>query len=165
MAIVDLLAILPFFLSGMSMDLRVLRGLRLMRLFRIAKLARYTRALHLLRRVLWSERESLVAAFSVVFLLVLLASSLMYFAERHAQPEAFSSIPAAMWWGVTTVTTVGYGDVYPITFFGRVLACAVAISGIGAFALPTAILGAAFLREWEQGKRPRTCQHCGKEIS
>lgn len=164
MLVVDLLAILPFYLSVPNLDLRILRGLRLLRIFRVAKLARYANTLKTLQRVIRSEREALIATLAVLVLLVLVASSLMYFAEHDAQPKVFSSIPASMWWGIMTVTTVGYGDVFPITVFGKIVAAIIAVAGIGAFALPTAIVGAAFLREFQAGRAPRRCPHCGKAV-
>ncbi len=91
----------------------------------------------------------------------------MYYAENEAQPEAFSSIPAAMWWGVATFTTVGYGDVYPITPLGRVLGSFIAILGIGIFALPAGILASGFSEERERMRSERqqnVCPHCGQVI-
>jgi voltage-gated potassium channel len=92
----------------------------------------------------------------------------MYHAEHAAQPEAFSSIPAAMWWAVATLTTVGYGDIYPITPIGKALGAVIAVLGIGMFALPTGVLGAAFMEEIERQKKARTqgpvCPHCGGEL-
>jgi voltage-gated potassium channel len=101
--------------------------------------------------------------------LVILASSLMYFAEQEAQPDQFGSIPFSMWWAVATLTTVGYGDVYPVTMVGKAMAAVIAILGIGVFALPTGILGAAFVDEMHRRDRAkqrlqRTCPHCGKDI-
>ena len=96
--------------------------------------------------------------------LLLLSSCLMYFAENEAQPLAFSSIPAAMWWSIATLTTVGYGDIYPVTGQGKLLASLIAIFGIGMFALPTGVLGAAFLEEIRADKKPDTCPHCGEAI-
>src|SRR5260370_41818761 len=112
------------------------------------------------------QSEQLVMALLLLFFALMLASILMYFAENQAQPEYFSSIPATMWWALETLTTVGYGDVYPITVLGKLMASAVAILGIAVFALPTAILGSGFFEEFEQRRRGRdTCPHCGKEIS
>lgn len=165
MALVDLLAVLPFFLQFIGVDLRFVRAFRLMRLFRLAKAARYVTALHLFRAVARSKREELVLTTCVLALLLLVASSSMYFAEHGAQPEEFSSIPATMWWAVATLTTVGYGDVIPVTVFGRFLGSAVAILGIGLFALPTAILGSGFVEEIAKTKQPQRCPHCGKELS
>ncbi len=91
---------------------------------------------------------------------------MLYYAERDAQPDTFSSIPAAMWWGVATITTVGYGDVYPVTPIGRVLGAATAIIGIAMFALPTAILGAGFVEDYEQHHQSeRVCPHCHKPLN
>ncbi|MEW6745267.1 MAG: potassium channel family protein [Planctomycetota bacterium] len=164
-AIVDLLAIAPAFLPFISADLRVMRSLRLFRLLRLAKLARYMKTLQLIGRVVCAKREELLLTLSVLALLLLLASSLIYFAEHGAQSEAFSSIPASMWWAVTTITTVGYGDLIPVTVPGRLLAAIIAILGIGMFALPTSILGAGFLEELQKKKEvPGLCPHCGKAL-
>lgn len=164
MALVDLAAILPFYLPVRA-DLRFARVLRLMRIFRVLKLARYVRAMELFADVARTKREELVLTTAVLALLLVMAASLIYFAENEAQPEVFSSIPASAWWAVTTLTTVGYGDTYPITPFGRVLGAVVAILGIGLFALPTAILGAGFVQAIEQRKTRPSCPHCGKPLA
>ena len=162
MALVDLLAILPAYLPLLfGIDLRGLRILRLMRIFRVLKLTRYSHAMRSLGRALASRREELiVTAVALAFLLVVV-SSVLYVAERDAQPEAFGSIPAAMWWGVTTLTTVGYGDVAPVTPLGKVAAAISAVLGIGFFAVPAGILGSAFV---EHVRRERKCPHCGGEL-
>jgi len=116
-------------------------------------------------RVLKNKRGELTATMMLVSVLLLVSSSLLYYAERNAQPEVFSSIPAAMWWAIATITTVGYGDMYPITGMGRVLGSVSAIAGIAMFALPTAILGAGFVEEFERAlQRERVCPHCSKRI-
>jgi len=91
----------------------------------------------------------------------------MYMAENDRQPEAFSSIPATMWWGIMTLTTVGYGDVYPVTVLGKLTAAVIAVVGIGLFALPAGIVGSAFveLREQQKAVRQGACPHCGKPLS
>ncbi len=94
-------------------------------------------------------------------ILLVLASTILYLAEHDAQPDTFGSIPAAAWWGVATLTTVGYGDATPITVLGKVAAAIVSVMGIGLFALPAAILGSAFV---EQLKVDTKCPHCGKDI-
>ncbi len=99
-----------------------------------------------------------------VLILLVVASSLVYMAEHRAQPDAFASIPDAMWWGVATLTTVGYGDIYPVTILGRILGGLIAIMGIGLFALPAGILGAGFIEEMQRKKAARVCPHCGREI-
>jgi voltage-gated potassium channel len=89
----------------------------------------------------------------------------MYFAENEAQPDKFPDIPSTMWWSVVTLTTVGYGDVYPVTSLGKLFAAIISITGIGMFALPTGILGANFVQEIQRQKfNQRVCPHCGKEI-
>jgi voltage-gated potassium channel len=164
--LIDLLAVAPFYLAFLTFDLRVVRALRLFRLFRIFKLARYADSMRTLGVVLRSRREELLVTLFVVVVLLVFASSAMYHVENEAQPQQFSSIPAAMWWGVATLTTVGYGDVYPVTTAGRFLGAAIAILGVGLFALPTGILASAFSEELQKKRRrERTvCPHCGLEI-
>ncbi len=88
----------------------------------------------------------------------------MYFVEHDAQPEKFSSIPETMWWSIATLTTVGYGDVFPITTLGKILTAFISILGIGLFALPAGILASGFSDEFKKAKRKNYCPHCGKEI-
>jgi len=165
LALIDLFAVLPFYLPFVGVDLRFIRAVRLVRLFRVMKVARYSQAIRTLGRVVSAKKEELLVTLFILCLLLLFASSLLYFAERQAQPEHFTSIPAAMWWGITTLTTVGYGDIYPVTPLGKVIASVIAILGIGMFALPTGILGAGFVEEIQARKRkPKVCPHCGKEI-
>lgn len=166
MSLVDLLAIAPFYLEFLAVDLRIVRTLRLFRLFRIFKLARYADSMVTLGQVLRSRRDELLVTLFVVLVLLVFASSAMYYVESEAQPQQFSSIPAAMWWGVATLTTVGYGDVYPVTTAGRFLGAGIAILGVGLFALPTGILASAFSEELQKRRRRETlhCPHCGREI-
>jgi voltage-gated potassium channel len=166
LALVDLSAVLPFYLPFIHADLRAMRMfrvVRVMRLMRIAKLGRYSESLQMLVRVLRSRGEQLAGAVSILLILLVVAASVMYYAENQAQPKTFSSIPAAMWWAAVTLTTVGYGDAYPITATGKVIGAITAMLGIGMFALPCAILGAGFVEELEQ-KKTRKCPHCGKEL-
>jgi len=145
MMIVDLLAIAPFYLSFLvAVDLRVLRVFRLLRFF---KLARYSPALNSLSRVMWAERRALVAALIVMSGALLVSSTLLYFIERHAQPDVFGSVPAAMWWSISTLTTVGYGDVVPVTVAGRLVGAMVMLFGLGMFALPIGIMATGFSQE------------------
>lgn len=159
--IIDLLAIIPFFI-GAIVDLRFLRALRLLRFLRLLKLARYSESLQLFVRALKMKREQLIITSIVGTILLLVSSSMMYFAERSAQPEEFSSIPASLYWGVITLTTVGYGDVTPVTPLGKALGMVVAITGIGVFALPASIMASGFI---EAAKEETTrCPHCKREI-
>jgi voltage-gated potassium channel len=143
--IVDLAAILPFYLSlFVPLDLRVLRVLRLLRFF---KVARYSPALQTLGRVVSNERRALYGALMVMASLLLISSTIIYFLERHAQPEVFGSVPAAAWWALATLTTVGYGDAVPVTVAGRLFGGVVMIFGLGMFALPIGIVATGFAQE------------------
>jgi len=167
LVVIDLLAIAPFYLAvtGIGVDLRFLRALRLIRLFRLLKLARYSAAMRTFVRVLEERKERLVIAIFANGLLLVVASSVMYFLERSAQPDAFSSIPATMWWGVAALTTVGYGDMYPITAPGQVAGAVTAVLGIGMFALPASILAAGFMDATEERvSEPKRCPHCGDRV-
>jgi len=164
MALIDLTAILPFYLPFVGIDLRFVRIFRLMRLFRVAKLGRYVEGLQMIGRVLRRKREELILAVVVWSFLLVISGSLMYYTEHAVQPDKFTDIPTTMWWAVMTLTTIGYGDVYPVSPLGRVLASLVAVIGIGLFALPTAILGSAFIEAAQERKQKRICPHCGKEL-
>ena len=164
--LVDLLAILPFYLPMViPFDLRFIRALRLFRVFRFFKMGRYYKAWKMFGYVLKEKKEELVISVFTVLILLVIASSLMYFVENEAQPESFSSIPAAMWWGVATLTTVGYGDVYPITPIGKLLGAIISLLGIGMFALPAGILASGFTDAIRRSQeKRRICPHCGKDI-
>jgi voltage-gated potassium channel len=144
LAIIDLIAVIPFYLPFVGVDLRVVRILRVFRLFRLFKVVRYIRALTLISQVFRQKRTELAISLVLTFFLLLIASSLVYFVEHDAQPEKFGSIPETMWWGIATLTTVGYGDVYPITGLGKLLGGLIAIMGVGLFALPAGILASGF---------------------
>lgn len=137
-ALVDLGAILPFFLGLFFVS--DLQALRILRLFRIYKLTRYSPALSVLISVIREEAATLIAAFSILAILLVFAATGAYFVEHKAQPEAFGSIPASMWWSLVTLTTVGYGDVTPITTMGRVFGGFITVLGVGMAALPAGII-------------------------
>ncbi|MGD8326006.1 MAG: cyclic nucleotide-gated ion channel [Sphingomonadales bacterium] len=145
LAIFDLLAILPFYI-GVSVGVD-LRALRIFRVVRILKLIRYSVAMATLGRVLRNEIRALTAALIIMMGLVFVAATLLYYVERHVQPEAFQSIPHAMWWSVATLTTVGYGDVVPITPVGRILASVIMVFGLGVYAIPIGIMASGFSSE------------------
>lgn len=170
--LIDLLAILPSLLP-VIIDLRFLRALRLLRILRVLKLGRYSAAAALLGRVLRGKREELAVMLLATVVLLIVSSGVMYYAEHEAQPQTFSSIPAAMWWAVITLTTIGYGDVYPVTVLGRILGGMIAVSGIGIVALPTAIVASGFAEEVKHrrerekgtaGSGPKRCPHCGTSL-
>jgi voltage-gated potassium channel len=176
MAIVDLIAIVPFFLpSLLIVDTRFVRALRLVRLLRVLKLGRNNESFALYGRIVRAKAPDLFAAVAMLLLLLLLASSIMYFVEHDAQPEVFSSIPQSMWWGIVTMTTIGYGDTYPVTALGKVIGGFVALFGVAFFALPPSILVSGIMDEMhrkreiemEQAEATRSvaCPHCGQLIS
>ena len=147
MAIIDFISTFPFYLLLVFHNLAVLKTLRLLRLARILKIGRHSKSVRSLVRVIIRKQEELFITLSIITFLLIIASSLMFFAEHDAQPEAFSSIPAAMWWGVVTLTTVGYGDIYPITVAGKLLGASLACFGIGVFVLPAGIVASSFVAE------------------
>lgn len=166
LALIDLFAVLPFYLPMLiPFDLRFIRAVRLIRLFRLFKIGRYSESVKLFGKVLKGKKEELFIIVFVIFILLTISSSLLYYVEYEAQPEVFSSIPAAMWWGVITLTTVGYGDMCPITPLGKFFGAIISLLGIGMFALPAGILSAGFIEEIRKRKESvKTCPHCGKEI-
>lgn len=176
MAIIDLLAILPFYLIYVvpifpSVELRHVRFVRVFRTLRLLKFGRYSESLATMGDVVRSKKEELFITTFVVFVLLVFAASFIYVFEHEKQPEAFSSIPASMWWGVATLTTVGYGDVYPVTPQGRFFAAIVAILGVGVFALPAGILASGFAEVLEERRAKDRegqgirCPHCRGPIA
>lgn len=143
--IIDMLAILPFYLS-FGIDLRSLRALRFVRLFRLFKLVRYNKALkHFAKAVKIAKEEILLFLFITSILIYLSAVGIYYF-EHDAQPEQFSSIFDSLWWAIIRLTTVGYGDIYPITIGGRIFTFFILMIGLGIVAIPTGILSSALTR-------------------
>jgi voltage-gated potassium channel len=167
--VIDLLAILPFYATLLFpvalLDLRFLRVLRLMRFARVLKVGRYSEALDRLKSVFRAKKADLGVALVGVLVILVLASSVMYHVENAAQPEAFSSIPAAMWWGVSAMTTVGYGDIHPITPLGKVLAGGIQLLGIALFALPAGILAAGYEEDARRRRAGKgVCHTCGQSL-
>lgn len=161
--IIDFLAIIPFYLPFIfTIDLRVVRMLRLMRFFRLFKLARYNKSLNVMYTVLYNKRTELsVIGFSSIVVLIV-SSTLIYFLEHDIQPDKFASVADSFWWSISTLTTIGYGDVYPITPLGKILAGFVSIIGIALFAIPTGIISAGFFELKKE--KDEVCPHCGKPI-
>lgn len=155
-ALIDLLVIMPFYLSlFISIDLRYLRLLRLLRLL---KLSHYIRSLDVFIKVVSSELASLASAVFAVLVLVVLAACLMFTLEHQAQPEAFTTVLDAIWWAVVTMTTVGYGDITPVTAGGKILAIAIMLLGVGTVALPAGMLAARFSEELQNRKSSLTAE-------
>lgn len=140
--LVDLAAILPFYIAT-GLDLRAIRAFRLLRLLRILKLVRYSHAVQRFHRAFLISRDELVLFGCVSMILLYLSAVGIYFFERDAQPEAFGSVFHSLWWAVATLTTVGYGDVYPITAGGRIFTFFVLIVGLGVIAIPTGLISSA----------------------
>lgn len=148
--VVDLIAILPFYLAFtfpyfalLGIDLRFLRIIRLLRLFRAFKVVRYSRALQTFHRAFVLAKEELVLFFIVAAMLLYFAAAGIHFFENQAQPEEFSSLFSSLWWAVVTLTTVGYGDVYPVTLGGRIFTFFLLMVGIGTIAVPSGIVASA----------------------
>ncbi len=152
MAVIDLLAILPFYLQFfvplfIPFDLRFLRMVRAFRLFGLFKLGRYTQALSLISKVIKDRKDELMTTIFILFFIVMVSSTMIYYIESNMQPDKFPNIVASFWWAVATLTTVGYGDVFPLTAPGKILASVIAIAGIGLVALPTGIISSGFMEE------------------
>lgn len=166
MALIDLMAILPFYFPFfISMDLRILRALRLIRLFRLFKMNRYTNALKKVFSVIKNKSSELISAIFVVFILMLISSVLMYTIESPVQPEIFQNGFSGLWWAVATFTTVGYGDIYPVTTPGRILSMIMAVLGIALVAVPTGIISSGFMELNEEDiEEKHFCPYCGKKL-
>lgn len=171
MAIIDLVAILPFYFPlAITVDLRVLRALRIIRLLRIFKISRYTDALASIGEVFKSKKNELFSSVMVVGLLMIMSAVVMYNVENAAQPDAFDNAFSALWWAIATFTTVGYGDIYPVTALGKVLSAVIALLGIGLVAVPTGIISAGFMEQIERKKteseddKKHYCPYCGHKL-
>jgi len=171
LGLIDLIAILPFYLPFLiTFDLRIVRILRLFRLLRIFKLGRYSKSLKTINSVFKETKSELAITMFVAFILLVLSSTLMYYIENDVQPDNFASIGHSFWWAVATLTTVGYGDVYPITGLGKVLSAIIALIGIGFIALPTGIISSAFIDKIQEQKKTDKkktncfCPNCGTKI-
>ncbi|MCA8988046.1 MAG: ion transporter, partial [Planctomycetaceae bacterium] len=150
--IIDLLSILPFYVAS-GVDLRSLRAFRMLRLFRILKLVRYSKAIQRFHRAFLIAREELVLYLLVTLLLLYLAAVGIYYFEHDAQPEAFSSVFHSLWWAVATLTTVGYGDVYPITVCGRIFTFLILLIGLGVVSVPAGLVASALSKAREMDDR------------
>lgn len=169
MALIDLLAILPFYIPFIiPIDLRVLRVLKIIRLFRIFKVNRYTNALHTIFDVFKNKKSQLLSSIFVVAMLMIIASVLMYNIESEAQPEVFSNAFSSLWWAIATLTTVGYGDIYPVTPLGKILSAIIALLGIGLVAVPSGIISAGFTeiidKDDNMEDERKYCPYCGKKL-
>lgn len=154
---VDLIVLVAFyitFIPGFSSlkGLQALRMVRLLRVVALLKVERKTSSFGSIVKVLKTKNSELMATIFTALALMLMSATTVYFLENESQPESFPSVPAAMWWSVISLTTVGYGDVVPITAAGKILGCVVAFFGVGLFALPAGILGSGFVEEVNKAK-------------
>lgn len=169
-ALIDLLAFLPtYFNAFLNFDLRVLRLLRFFRFFRLFRLTAYTKSAQMIFNVFRSRKNELILSLVLVIFLIIIASCLLFFAEHFYPSEAeskFTSVPATLWWAIVTLTTTGYGDMYPLTTIGRILTGIIMLTGVAFFALPAGIITAGFLEEMKLIKKNKVfnCPHCGKTI-
>jgi voltage-gated potassium channel len=175
MALIDLAAIAPFYLEVAvpgALDLRFLRVLRLMRLFRLFRVGPVSQGFARLVRIVQAKRAELAVSTSVVAVAMLTAAGAMYLIERDETGSQFTSIPRAMWWSIVTITTVGYGDMTPVSVAGKALGGLVAIVGICSLALPVAIISGGYIDELGKERTaqalspdakvtPEACPHCG----
>lgn len=176
MALIDLIAILPFYLPFLiKVDLRILRTLRVIRLLRLFKVSRYTTALSTIADVFKRKATQLLSSLIVVGLLMIISSVLVYNFEHDAQPEAFANAFSGLWWAMATLTTVGYGDIYPVTIAGKIFSALIALLGIGIVAVPTGIISAGFVEHLDESKSKETeqkeaakdkhyCPYCGEKL-
>lgn len=150
--VIDLLAIFPFYLRG-AYDLRALRAFRIFRIFRALKLIRYNKALNRFHIAAKIVKEEMILFFIVTAIFIFLASAGIYFFENKAQPELFSSVIHSGWWAIATLTTVGYGDVYPITMGGKIFTFFILLIGVGVVTVPAGLVASALSKAREiEGK-------------
>jgi len=168
-ALIDLLAFFPYYILAIAeIDLRTLRLLRLIRFFRLFRLTAYTRSAKLIFNIFKTRKNDLILSFILILFLIIIASCALYFTE-HLHPinkKHFTSIPATLWWAVVTLTTTGYGDMYPMTVLGKIIAGIIMLCGVAFFALPAGIIVAGFLDELKFMRKYKghDCPHCGKPL-
>lgn len=153
--IIDLIVILPFYLSLFNLDLGFLRALRVIRIFKLFRVVKYAEFDNLLFSILREKKEEFIFIFVGLSVVVLTLTPIVYHFEKEVQPEVFSSMLTTMWWAVITFTTVGYGDMYPITAMGRILTAIVSFLGIALYAIPGSIFTSALLEKMNDRKKKR----------
>ena len=166
MGIVDLLAIIPtylIFILPAAHSLSVIRAIRLIRIFRIFKLSRYLRGAHTMQIALRSSRPKIIVFLLSVILLVIILGTLMYVIESGARSNGFENIPNSIYWAIITLTTVGYGNIVPMTIFGKIVASFIMILGYGIIAVPTGIVTAEFSRKRKEKVNTQVCPDCTAE--
>jgi voltage-gated potassium channel len=161
-SVIDLFSVLPFYVPfAIYTDLRFIRVLRLFRFIRIFKLGRYSKSIRMISNVFVKRKEDLIITIVIASVLMLFSSCFIFVTENEAQPDKFANIFESMYWSVITLTSVGYGDMYPVTLMGKLFTMFIAIIGLGLIALPAGIITAGLMEEM---KKTSKCPHCGKEI-
>lgn len=153
--LLDLIVLLPFFLSFLGVELSFLRSLRFIRIFRIFRLAKFTEFDEMIVSICKEHKEEFFYILSSSFFLLIVLSSLVYYFENPVQPEVFSSMTDTMWWAIITFTTVGYGDMYPVTAGGKILTTITAVLGIAFYAIPGSIFTSSLIEKLEEKKRKK----------
>ena len=167
-ALIDLIAFFPWYLHHLiGFDLRVIRILRLFRFLRLFRLTAYTRSAQMIFNVFQSRIKDLLLSLLLATFLIIISSCIVFFAEHNVEGTQFTSIPATLWWAVVTLTTTGYGDMYPVTAVGRTLTGIIMLTGVAFFALPAGIITAGFLDEMRIIRKGKSykCPHCGGDIT
>ena len=149
----------------MPFDLRFLRIARMVRLLKVMRLEHLDESMQRISGALRRRRALLIIALTVMVACIYAAASLLYQIEHNAQPRVFTSIPATFWWAMETLTTIGYGDMIPMTPLGKICAGLISVFGIGIFALPTAIVTAAIVEAGASDPDPLVCRHCGRSAN
>ena len=172
MMIVDFIAVVPFYIHFIfPTGVHIFRILRVLRILRLVKVNHYIKTITNVISVLRRKSLQLLISIIIIFMLMLIASILMYTVEHDAQPDVFKSAVSGLWWAVNTISTVGYGDIYPITVLGKVLSAVFSLFNIGLIAVPTGIISAGFIEdihekntETQNRKKKRFCPYCGEQI-
>ncbi len=158
-AIIDLLAIAPYMLMGFNIDNSFVRALRLLRVFRLFRMQKYARFLHTLREIIQDKKEEFIVLLVYTLIILVMLAFIIYGIEHEAQPDVFSNIPQTLWWAVATLTTVGYGDMYPITAEGKFITAVISLLGIGFVAIPGGILASEFTERLQEQKEKKCKLH------
>ena len=166
MGIIDLLAVVPtylIFIFPAAHSLSVIRSIRLIRVFRVFKLSRYLRGAHTMQIALRSSRPKIIVFLLSIMLLVIILGTLMYIIENSVRTNGFENIPNSIYWAIITLTTVGYGNIVPMTIFGKIVASFIMILGYGIIAVPTGIVTAEFSRKRKEKVNTQVCPDCTAE--
>lgn len=166
MAVIDLLAILPFYLYLFTpINLSALGTLRILRIFRLFRLQSFMTPLFTIAKVFQNKSKQLISSIFIVFVMMFISSLLMYHVEHPVQPDVFKNGLSGLWWAVETFTTVGYGDIIPVTPMGKLIGSIIALLGIGIVAVPTGIITSGFLENFDENKKEKKfCPHCGENL-